>query len=127
MSVKHKNALKATRLRGPAFSFGANYKELLQQKDKPLNLDEKEKKEVRARLERAIKNRRKSLLEQLDNKPKQSLEQPQQEPAQTPREQASQQEEKPQLRIDKEQLKQPQPEAGLPQISSLPVRKFKAG
>lgn len=97
LSIKHKNALKATRLKGPAFSFGANYKELLQQKDKPSNLDEKEKKEVRARLERAIKNRRNSLLEQLDNKPKP----PQQE--------------------------QPQPQAGLPQISSLPVRKFKAG
>ena len=123
MSVKHKNALKATRLKGPAFSFGANYKELLQQRDKPSNLDEKEKIEVRARLERAIKNRRKSLLEQLDNKPKQLLK----EQPQKPREQAPQQEEKLHLRIDKEQLKQPQPEAGLPQISSLPVRKFKAG
>lgn len=123
LSVKHKNALKATRLKGPAFSFGANYKELLQQRDKPSNLDEKEKIEVRARLERAIKNRRKSLLEQLDNKPKQLLK----EQPQKPREQAPQQEEKLHLRIDKEQLKQPQLEAGLPQISSLPVRKFKAG
>lgn len=128
LSIKHKNALKATRLRGPAFSFGANYKELLQQKDKPLNLDEKEKKEVRSRLERAIKNRRKSLLKQLDNV---SKDVPDDDVPVDDEGGSSGGDIATTIAINKEAIelhhKQPQPAAGLPQISSPVVRKFKAG
>lgn len=131
LSVKHKNSLKATRLKGPAFSLEANYKELLQKKDKPVNLDEKEKKEVRARLERAIRNRRKSLLKQLDNVDKGV---PDDDVPVDDEGGSSGGDIATTITIDKdaiEQLhhkqKQSQPTAGLPQISSPVVRKFKAG
>lgn len=70
ISVKHKKALKATRLRGLAFCESANYKELLQQSAQLPKLSDTERTAVKTRLARAVKNRRRSLLEHLDNQPK---------------------------------------------------------
>ncbi len=119
ISLKYKKAKKATRFKGPVFSFGANYQDLLKQFSQPPKLTDTERTEIKTRLARACKNRERSLLEQLDNQPKQ----PQQEQPQKPPEQRPQQEEELQLRIDKERLKQPQATPGLPQ--SLKPKGFK--
>lgn len=111
ISVKHKKALKATRLKGPAFCEYANYKELLQQSAQLPKLSDTERTAVKTRLARAVNNRRRSLLEQLDNQPKQ-----QQKPLEEPQQLAQ---EETQIAINKkaieEQHKQPQPTADLPQ------------
>ena len=127
ISVKHHKAKKAIRLKGPAFCDNANYQYLLNQSSKLPKLSDTEKTEIKKRLARAVNNRRRSLLEQLDNQPKQ----PQKEPQQPQQEQPQKPQEEAQIAINRtlieEQHKQPQPTADLPQISSLPVRKFKAG
>ena len=113
ISVKHKKALKATRLKGPAFCENSNYKELLQQSAQLPKLSDTEKTAVKTRLARAVNNRRRSLLEQLDNQPKQ-----QQKPLEELQQLAQ---EETQIAINKkaieEQHKQPQPTADLPQSS----------
>lgn len=110
ISVKHKKALKATRLKGPAFCESANYKELLQQSAQLPKLSDTERTEIKKRLARAVNNRRRSLLEQLDNQPKQPQPQKPQEEPQQP--QAT-------IAIDRklieEQHKQPQATPDLPQ------------
>ena len=73
ISVKHRKSLKATRLRGLAFCESANYKELLQQSAQLPKLSDTERSAVKTRLARAVKNRRRSLLEHLDNQPKDVL------------------------------------------------------
>ncbi|WP_428143158.1 relaxase/mobilization nuclease domain-containing protein [Delftia acidovorans] len=116
ISVKHKKALKATRLKGPAFCEYANYKELLQQSAQLPKLSDTERTAVKKRLARAVNNRRRSLLEQLDNQPKQ----PQKEPQQPQQEQPQKPQEEAQIAINRtlieEQHKeQQQPTADLPQ------------
>lgn len=69
ISIKHKKALKATRLRGVAFHENTNYKELLVQSTLLPQLSENEKTAIRTRLARAVRNRRKSLEEYLDHQP----------------------------------------------------------
>lgn len=112
ISIKHKKALKATRLKGPAFCENANYIELLQQSAQLPKLSDTERTEVKTRLARAVNNRRRSLLEHLDNKPKQRQQEHQQEPQQSAQEET-------QIAINRtlieEQHKQPQPTADLPQ------------
>ena len=70
LSIKHKNAKKATRLKGPAFSDGVLYSDLLNQSEQPAQLTETEKNNIKKRLARAMKNRQQSLQEYLDNAPK---------------------------------------------------------
>lgn len=70
ISVKHRKSLKATRLRGLAFRENANYKELLEQSAQLPNMSDDERTTVKTRLARAVKNRRRSLKEHLDNQPK---------------------------------------------------------
>ena len=110
ISLKYKKAKKATRFKGPVFSFGANYQDLLKQFSQSPNLTDTERTEIKTRLARACKNRERSLLEQLDNQPKQ----PQKEQPQKPQEEAK-------IAIDRtlieEQHKQPQATPDLPQSS----------
>ncbi len=120
ISVKHKKALKATRLKGPAFCENANYKELLEQSAQLPKLSESERSAIKTRLARAVKNRRRSLLEHLDNAPKQP-QQEQQKPQEEPQQPAqAEAEAEAQIAINRtlieEQHKQPQPTADLPQI-----------
>lgn len=70
LSIKHKNAKKATRLKGPAFSEGVLYSDLLNQSGQPEKLTDTERNDVKKRLARAMKNRQRSLQEYLDNAPK---------------------------------------------------------
>ncbi|MBS7776918.1 relaxase/mobilization nuclease domain-containing protein [Acidovorax sp. CCYZU-2555] len=70
LSIKHPKANKATRLKGPAFSEGVFYSDLLNQSDKSAKLTDTERNDVKKRLARAMKNRQRSLLEYLDNAPK---------------------------------------------------------
>lgn len=71
ISVKHRKSLKATRLRGLAFQENANYKKLLEQSAQLPKMSDDERTTVKTRLARAVKNRRRSLKEHLDNQPKQ--------------------------------------------------------
>lgn len=66
LSIKHHKAKKATRLKGPAFAENANYQELLNQSSKPVRLEEEERQEIKKRLARALKNRKKSLQAQFN-------------------------------------------------------------
>lgn len=120
ISLKYKKAKKATRFKGPVFSFGANYQDLLKQFSQPTKLTDTERTEIKTRLARACKNRERSLLEQLDNQPKQRQQEHQQEPQQP----AQQQNEETQIAINRtlieEQHKQAQPAADLPQ-SKKPI------
>ena len=117
LGIKHKNAKKATRLKGPAFSEGVLYADLVNQSEKPAKLTETERNDVKKRLARAMKNRQRSLEEYLDNAPKvMSAEKPEQEV----------------IKLDTSNLanvrkEQPQATPDLPQIYSPLVRKFKAG
>lgn len=122
ISLKYKKAKKATRFKGPAFSFGANYQDLLKQFSQPPKLTDTERTEIKTRLARACKNRERSLLEQLDNQPKQPQQKQSQEQPQQPAQEEAQ------IVINRTLIEeQLQPTAGLPQISSPVVRKFKAG
>lgn len=78
LGIKHHKAKKATRLKGPAFAENANYQDLLNQSSKPVRLEEEERQEIKKRLARALKNRKKSLqaqfnLEDDDPPPPQTL------------------------------------------------------
>jgi len=120
ISLKHKKAKKATRLKGPAFCENANYSELLTKFSKPPELTDIEKKEIKTRLARACKNRERSLLEHLDNQ----FKQPYRPPEQT---QHQEQISINKSAIEEHQKQQQQATPDLPQISSPVVRKFKAG
>ena len=66
ISVKHKKAQKATRLRGLAFSENADYQVLINKYENSPKMTDPERAEIKRRLGRAIKNRRLSLYKQFN-------------------------------------------------------------
>lgn len=115
LGIKHKNAKKATRLKGPAFSEGVLYSDLLNQSEQPAKLTETEKNNIKKRLARAMKNRQQSLQEYLDNAPKVVMEK---KPAPAPalKEEVINLDISDLANLRREQ--QPQPTADLSEISS---------
>lgn len=70
VSLKHTTQKKAFRLKGPAFTDGANYQALLARSEASKQPTDEEIRKALARLASATKNRTESLLEHLDGIPR---------------------------------------------------------
>lgn len=120
LGIKHHKAKKATRLKGPAFSENANYQYLLNQSSKPARLEEEERQEIKKRLARASKNRKHSLKVQFniedDDPPPPLTRTRRKDDEDIAIAERKEIEEKINLSLNDNVIKQPQPTADLPQI-----------